>query len=43
VHERNITGVLVTHDLRMAATADRIVRVADGLLTENQTVNAEVR
>jgi len=43
VHERNIAGVLVTHDLRMAATADRIVRVADGLLTENQTVNAEVR
>jgi len=42
VHERNIAGVLVTHDLRMAATADRIVRVIDGLLTDNETLNAEV-
>ena len=40
VHQRNIAGVLVTHDLRMAATGDRTVRVADGQLTENE--NAEV-
>jgi putative ABC transport system ATP-binding protein len=43
VHERNIAGVLVTHDLRMAAAADRTVRVADGQLTETETVNAEVQ
>jgi putative ABC transport system ATP-binding protein len=33
IHQRRIAGVLVTHDMRMAETADRIVRVLDGHLS----------
>ncbi len=34
VAERNCALVLVTHEPRFASWADRIVRVRDGLLTE---------
>ena len=40
VRRRQTAGLLVTHDLRMASLADRIVRAADGRLT--QTTDAEV-
>ena len=37
VHRRGVAGLLVTHDARMAALADRTVRAADGALTEQTT------
>jgi putative ABC transport system ATP-binding protein len=41
VHQRQVAGVLVTHDMRMAAYADRVVQVRDGWLQE--TSISEVR
>ena len=41
IRRRQTAGVLVTHDLRMAGLADRIVRTCDGRLT--QTTDAAVR
>ena len=41
VRQRQIAGVLVTHDMRMAAHADRVVQVRDGQVTETTTM--EVR
>jgi putative ABC transport system ATP-binding protein len=41
VRRRQIAGILVTHDLRMAGLADRIVQTRDGMLT--QAADAEVR
>jgi putative ABC transport system ATP-binding protein len=40
VRQRNVAGVLVTHDERMAAAADRTVKVLDGEL--HQTSSTEV-
>ena len=34
IHERGTAGLLVTHDPRMAGSADRIVRLTDGGLIE---------
>ena len=36
VRQQNVAGVLVTHDTRMAAAADRTVRVLDGKLHQIQ-------
>ncbi len=41
IRRRQVAGVLVTHDPRIAGIADRIVYAADGRLT--QTADAEVR
>jgi putative ABC transport system ATP-binding protein len=41
VHQRQVAGVLVTHDMRMAGQADRVIRVLDGQLQE--TTASEVR
>jgi putative ABC transport system ATP-binding protein len=41
VRRRQVAGILVTHDPRMAGIADRIVQTCDGMLT--QTADAEVR
>jgi putative ABC transport system ATP-binding protein len=42
VHHRGVAGLLVTHDPRMAALADRTVRAADGTLTTTtQTTDAK--
>lgn len=37
VRQRQTAGLLVTHDVRMAAVADRIVRAADGMVTPDET------
>ena len=38
VHERNKAGILVTHDERLIDLCDRVVRIADGCLTEPSSV-----
>ena len=38
VHQRQVAGVLVTHDMRMATQADRVIRVLDGQLAEKSEV-----
>ena len=40
VRRRRTAGVLVTHDPRMASVADRVVRAADGSLTETADAKA---
>ncbi len=36
--ERGLTVVMVTHDPKAAAVGDRIVRLADGLIVGDETV-----
>ncbi|MEI2618211.1 MAG: ABC transporter ATP-binding protein [Thermomicrobiales bacterium] len=40
VHEREKGGILVTHDERLIDLCDRVVRITDGLLHEDETVGA---
>jgi putative ABC transport system ATP-binding protein len=40
VHREGLAGLLVTHDLRMAALADRTVHAADGTLTQTTDTKA---
>jgi putative ABC transport system ATP-binding protein len=40
VHRRAVAGLLVTHDPRMAALADRTVHAADGTLTQTTDAKA---
>jgi putative ABC transport system ATP-binding protein len=40
VHEREKGGILVTHDERLIDLCDRVVRIADGRLTADETTSA---
>lgn len=37
IHQRGCTVIMVTHDLEMAQSAPRIVRMEDGLIVEDKT------
>ena len=39
----NATLVLVTHDERLAAMADRVIRMADGRIASDETVKSQIR
>lgn len=36
VHRRNTAGILVTHDERLIDVCDRVLRIEDGLITEEE-------
>ena len=39
VKQRNVLGIMVTHDLAMADKADRVLEMKDGFLNELQESN----
>lgn len=42
VREAGVAAVIATHNLELAATMDRVLRLADGLLVEEQVAAAEI-
>lgn len=43
IHEKNRAGLMVTHDLRICAFADRIIQMVDGRFVRNNSDSAEIQ